>query len=176
MSSSGSCSGKLRVNLAQSLDSNPRIPVSSLRLEMGTLGMVPAPWPRAAVLNPQDMQREVMPQRHPKWTLLEVFMKFMTNWHQPQREKSLRIWRRQYPVLTCRFLGGSPRPSFLPFFSNFASRSSTQTGELGSCFYRSNDNSSAPLLRMSGIVRFNLIFITHRHIAITHALQVLTHI
>lgn len=58
---------------------------------MGRLGMVPTPWPGAEVLNIQDMQREVMPQRHPKWTLLEIFMKFMTNCHQPQREKEAEI-------------------------------------------------------------------------------------
>lgn len=86
---SGSCSGEPGVNPARSLDSNPTIPVSSLRLKMGMPGAAPTPWPRAEVLSVQDMQREVTPRRHPKRTLAEIFMKFMTNCHQPQREQSL---------------------------------------------------------------------------------------
>lgn len=62
LSSEASHSGKPRVNPAESRDFNPRVPVSRLRLRMGTVGTVPAPWPGAEVLSAQDMQREVVPQ------------------------------------------------------------------------------------------------------------------
>lgn len=86
--------GKLRLTIqTQAVDFFPRIPVSSLRLPMGTLGMVPIPVPWAEVSSIQDMQREVVPRQHPKWTLLENVMKFMTNCRH-------HTWEEMAPALT----------------------------------------------------------------------------
>lgn len=104
--SSMSCSGKSRVNHAKSLDFNPRIPVPAWgSRKKHWAGCPPYGLPRAEVLSIQDMQCEVMPQWHPKWTLLESFMKFMTNCHQPQRGKRLKSSSLQHPILIWFFLG-----------------------------------------------------------------------
>lgn len=51
LSSEVSRSGKPRVNPAESRDFSPRVPGPRRRLEMGTVGTVPAPWPGARALS-----------------------------------------------------------------------------------------------------------------------------